>query len=103
LEITQTFSTISAKTYYQNWSSTHTAADLMIIDGEWELVLLFESEPSVKAEESAQFHKGLTRLTQQSPNVLTGTYFNARGAHGELSFRRRGYKLHHEFTIEKKD
>ncbi len=97
MEVTQTFSYIEVQTYYQNWQSTHTAASCWPIDGKMAVVIMFESEPKAIYEGDARSHKGVIKLLEVTPGRLEGSYFNANGHYGELSFRRTRFKLHHTF------
>lgn len=97
MEIEQTFSDITATTYYKSWQSTRTVSSFITADGACTLFIMFESEPKVAYQGDATAHKGVTRLTQQPDGTLDGTYFNANGHHGELHFKRTMYTLHHTF------
>ncbi|HEX6461869.1 MAG TPA: hypothetical protein VFZ58_01195 [Candidatus Saccharimonadales bacterium] len=97
MEVTQTFSHIEVHTYYHNWQSTHTAASCWPIDGQVAVVIMFESEPKAAYEGNAMAHKGVIKLFEVAPGRLTGSYFNANGHYGELSFRRTRFTLHHTF------
>lgn len=69
----------------------------MKVADECTLFVLFETEPKLSYDGDAVAHKGVMRLARQSNNRLVGTYFNAQGNHGELSFRRTHYTLYHTF------
>lgn len=97
MEVEQTFSNIEVQTYYRNWQSAHTAASCWPIDGKMAIVIMFESEPKAIYEVDAQAHKGVIKLTEVIPGKLEGSYFNANGNYGELSFKRTRFTLHHTF------
>lgn len=58
---------------------------------------MFETAPRIEYEGGASAHKGVIRLTQLPDKKLTGTYFNAEGRSGELSFKRTRYTLYQTF------
>lgn len=97
MEIEQTFSTIKVHTYYKNWHTTHSLCSFIAIENECILFILFETTPRVGYEGEASAHKGVIRLTQLPDKKLVGTYFNAEGRSGELSFKRTRYTLHRTF------
>jgi hypothetical protein len=97
MEVEQTFSTITIATYYKNWHTTHTLASFVPVEGECVLFVMFETTPRVEYSGDASAHKGVIRLTQLPDKKLVGTYFNAKGRSGELSFKRTRYALHKTF------
>jgi hypothetical protein len=98
LEVVQTFSRVSAKTYYYRWDMTHTSSTFLEIEGELYLVLIFESEPGVNHTGGAA-NKGVGRLRYlPEEQLIVGTYFNTSGNHGELQLRRRSRRLLGRFT-----
>lgn len=102
MEIQQTFSTIKVNTYYKHWQTTHTLSSFINVEEECILFIMFETTPRLDYSGDALAHKGVMRLTQLPDKKLAGTYFNAEGRSGELSFRRTRYTLHKTFdSIEK--
>lgn len=97
MEIEQTFSSIKVETYYKNWHTEHCSASFIDIGGECTLFIMFETTPKVEYEGETTAHKGVTRLIQLPDGQLVGTYFNAMGRHGEVTFRRTRYTLHKTF------
>lgn len=97
MEIEQTFSGIKVRTYYKNWHSTHSLSSFIPVENECILFVMFETTPRIEYEENALAHKGVMRLAQLPDKTLLGTYFNAEGRSGELSFKRTRYTLHQTF------
>jgi len=97
MEIEQTFSTIKVNTYYKNWQTTHSLSSFITIENECILFIMFETTPRIEYDGEASAHKGVIRLTQLPDKKLIGTYFNAEGRSGELSFKRTRYTLHQTF------
>lgn len=97
MEVEQTFSTIKVHTYYKNWQTTHSLSSFIQIEDECILFVMFETVPRVHYEGEAAAHKGVIRLAQLPDARLTGTYFNAEGRSGELTFKRTRYTLHKTF------
>jgi len=62
---------------------------------------MFETEPKLSYDGDAVADKGVVRLIQPSNDRLEGSYFNAQGNHGELSFKRTRYTLHRTFDSVK--
>jgi SMODS-associating 2TM, beta-strand rich effector domain len=99
LEIQQTFTGITTKTYYHRWNGSHSASCFLHIDGELYLVIIFESEPGVRHDGSDKAHKGVARLCyRHDENLITGTYFNSNGNFGELKLKRKSRRLLHRFA-----
>ncbi|HEX6258825.1 MAG TPA: hypothetical protein VFZ48_05070 [Candidatus Saccharimonadales bacterium] len=98
MEIEQTFSSIHTMTYYRNWNSQQTATTFMKVGNDCALVTFFESEPKVHYDGDAEAHKGYMRLIQLPDTTLEGSYINAAGRSGELTFRRTRYTLHRTFN-----
>lgn len=97
MEIEQTFSAIRVNTYYKNWQTTHSLSSFMPVENECLLFVMFETAPRIEYDGEASAHKGVIRLVQLPDKKLVGTYFNAEGRSGELSFKRTGYTLHKTF------
>ena len=97
MEVRQTFSDIHVETFYKNWQTEHSVASFVRVDSTFMLLVLFEAAPKVEYDGTATAHKGVMRLVQQTPGRLVGSYFNAAGRHGELTFRRTRYTLHRTF------
>jgi hypothetical protein len=97
LEIDQTFTGIHACTYYRNWQSVMSVTQFADIAGTPTLIMMFDAEPKAIYDGDARSHKGVSKLTQNPDKTLVGTYFNAAGNHGEQTFRRTRYTLHHTF------
>ena len=97
MEVEQTFSTIKVDTYYKHWQTTHSLGSFIAVEGEYTLFILFETTPRTGYEGEASAHKGVMRLTQLPDKKLAGTYFNAEGRSGELSFKRTRFTLHRTF------
>ena len=97
MEVEQTFSTVKAITYYKHWQTAHSLSSFMPVEGQSVLFVMFETAPRVGYEGDASAHKGVMRLTQLPDKKLVGTYFNAEGRSGELSFKRTRYTLHQTF------
>jgi len=97
MEVEQTFSTVRVNTYYKNWQTTHSLSSFIAIEDECILFIMFETTPRIEYEGEASAHKGVMRLIQLPDKKLVGTYFNAEGRSGELSFKRTRYTLHHTF------
>lgn len=103
MEVTQTFSGVQVKTYYKRWSSQVTAAQFIEIDRVPTLLIMFDATPKVAYEDAEKdAHKGVTKLIQKPDGTLEGTYFNAAGRHGELSYTRMQLALAHTFEALKK-
>ncbi len=97
MEIEQTFSGVKVTTYYKNWQTTHTISSFILVGDECTLFVMFETTPRVGHDLEATAHKGVIRLTQRPDKKLVGTYFNAEGRSGELTFKRTRYTLHKTF------
>lgn len=98
IEITQTFSSLQVATYYHRWSTKISAAQFVEYDHSLELVIMFDAEPKTMYEEQLDgAHKGVTKLRYMPDGVLRGDYFNAAGRHGEVTYKRTGYKLTYHF------
>lgn len=97
MEIQQTFSNIKVDTYYKNWQTEHSAASFMYAEGECTLFVMFETAPRVGYEGDATAHKGVVRMARLPDGRLVGTYFNAMGRHGELTYKRTGFALKKTF------
>lgn len=97
MEIQQTFSGLKIDTFYKNWRTEHTIATFIEVDGECTLFIMYETTPKTSMGAEAASHKGVVRLTQQPSKKLEGTYFNAAGRGGEVSFKRTRYSLHKTF------
>jgi len=67
------------------------------ISGAPTLIMMFDSEPKAVYDGDATSHKGVTKLTQNPDKTLVGTYYNATGNFGELSFKRTHAKLYRTF------
>lgn len=101
MEVEQSFTGVKVTTYYKHWQTTHAISSFMKVAGECTLFVMFETEPKLSYDGDAMAHKGVMRLTQQPSTQLVGSYFNAQGNHGELSFKRTRYTLHHTFDSVK--
>lgn len=99
LEIEQTFSTITTKTYYYRWNDAHAASCFLNIDGVQFLTIIFESEPGVRHEGGGVANKGVARL-QYLPKekLIVGNYFNTSGNYGELKLHRVNRRLLRRFS-----
>jgi hypothetical protein len=97
MEIVQTFSGVKLETYYKNWHNEQCIASFILVESECTLFVMFDAAPKASYDGDASAHKGVMRLTQQSPGRLIGTYFNGAGRHGEMSFKRTRYTLHRTF------
>jgi hypothetical protein len=97
MEVQQTFSSINIETFYKNWQTEHTISSFVDVDGTPVLFVMFETAPKVGYDGDATAHKGVIRLSSVPNARLVGTYFNANGASGELSFKRTHYTLHRTF------
>lgn len=97
MEIQQTFSTIKVETFYKYWQTEHCVASFINVDGECVLFVMFETTPKVEYDGEAAAHKGVMRLLQEPNKTLSGTYFNAAGRSGELTFKRTRYTLYRTF------
>jgi hypothetical protein len=101
MEIEQTFTSIKVNTYYKNWHTTHTLSSFIAVEDECILFIMFETTPRVEYTGTASAHKGVIKLTQLPDKKLVGTYFNAEGRSGELTFKRTRHTLHHTFDPKK--
>lgn len=101
MEIKQTFAEVKATTYYKHWQTAHSTSSFIKVGDECTLFVLFETEPKLSYDGEAVAHKGVMRLVQQPDSRLVGSYFNAQGNHGELTFKRTRYTLHHTFDSVK--
>lgn len=97
MEVVQTFSHIEVATYYHKWQTEHSVASFVKMGSGCFLMIMFESHPKVDYDGDENAHKGVVKVTQLPNGKLEGTYFNANGQHGELTFRRTRYTLHHTF------
>lgn len=97
MEVQQTFSSIKVETFYKNWQTEHCIASFVEVESECVLFIMFETTPKVDYDGEATAHKGVMRLVQLPDKKLVGTYFNAAGRSGELSFKRTRYTLHRTF------
>lgn len=100
LEVQQTFSGISATTYYYRWDAARSDSNFLEVDGEQVLVIIFESEPGVHHHAGRGVaNKGVARLRYlTAERLIIGSYFNTSGNHGELKLHRVSRKLLHRFT-----
>ncbi|HVI69792.1 MAG TPA: hypothetical protein VM581_05065 [Magnetospirillaceae bacterium] len=98
LEIQQTFTDITARTYYKRWRVAHCDGSFIELDGEQHLVLLFESEPNSHHLGDDTDTKGVTRLYYvPGEHKLVGSYFSDNGNYGEVILTHRSHKLLHRF------
>ena len=99
MEIDQTFSKLEVNTYYKRWSSEISMAQFVDIEGRLALIIMFDAEPKVSYENELgdRALKGVAKLIMNPDGSLEGTYFNAAGRHGELTYRRTQYELAHKF------
>jgi SMODS-associating 2TM, beta-strand rich effector domain len=100
LEIVQTFSSITTKSYYHRWNDAHSASCFLDIDGQLYLVILFESAANMRHDGGGTTaNQGVNRL-QYLPDdkMLVGSYFNNTGNIGEVRLHRTGRKLLHRFA-----
>ncbi|HUB93304.1 MAG TPA: hypothetical protein VMB52_02270 [Verrucomicrobiae bacterium] len=104
MEISQTFSTIHVDTYYHRWSSKISMAQFVEIESQPTLLIMFDAERKVRYEEATDNSlRGVCKLIVTPDGGLQGTYFNASGRHGEITYTRTSRKLTHTFdTIEAK-
>ncbi len=101
MEITQTFTSLTVCTYYKRWSSKISVAEFVELDSQPTLFMMFDAEPKVSYESpELNAHKGVIKLVKEYDGQLIGTYFNARGNHGELTFRRTQLALAHTFDAQ---
>jgi hypothetical protein len=100
MEVTQTFSGLKVDTYYQRWSSKISAAQFVEIESQPTLLIMFDAERKVSYEEAdGNTLRGSCKLVLTPNSTLQGTYFNAAGRHGEVTYRRTSYRLAHAFTV----
>ncbi len=89
LEVKQTFSSVSACSYYKNWRSPNCRSTIMNIDGNNCLVLIFESEPNSNHSSGDSQHKGVTQLSYfKQDDKICGTYFSSNGTNGDIVLNR---------------
>lgn len=100
LEVRQTFSNITAQTYYHRWTTNRSDSCFMDVGNQLYMVTLFESEPNVRHTGEEVVHKGTMRMKlAQDTGHLLGDYFNSRGNYGELELTRTGKALYNRFKI----
>ncbi len=98
LEIQQTFTNITARTYYKRWNVAHCDGSFIELEGKQHLVLLFETEPNSNHDGDDTGTKGVTRLYYlPGEHKLIGTYFNDNGNYGEVTFKHGSNRLLHRF------
>jgi len=100
LEVQQTFSGVSATTYYYRWNAARSDSTFLEVAGEPALVIIFESEPGVHHHAGAgTANKGVARLRYlPDEHLIIGNYFNTSGNQGELKLHRVNRRLLHRFT-----
>lgn len=98
LEVHQTFSNITARTYYKRWRVAHCDGSFIELDGAAHLVLLFESEPNSHHDGNEPDSKGVVHLYfVPGERKLIGDYFNNNGNYGEVVFKHKSHVLRHAF------
>lgn len=87
LEISQTFSKISTRAYYQRSQSESAVANFTELNGESYLFYTYDNEPNSLKAGTMEAHKGTVKLKfLPKENRLIGSYFNSIGNQGEVSF-----------------
>lgn len=87
LEISQTFSKILVRAYYEKSQSESWVASFTEINGTEYLFYIYDNDPNSLKAGTMQRHKGAVKLKYlPTENRLLGIYFNSIGNHGEMIF-----------------
>ncbi len=94
LEVRQSFSKISIKSYYQISESDSVTANFAEINDEVYLFYTYDNDPSSLRAGTMAKHKGTAKI-KHLPNEkkLTGCYWNSMGNYGELNYKFEQKKL----------
>ena len=94
LEISQTFSKIFVRAYYQRSQSESAVANFAEANGDSYLFYSYDNEPNSLKADTMEAHKGTVKLKYlPKENKLIGSYFNSIGNRGEVDFRFEQYDL----------
>lgn len=98
LEISQTFSKIFARAYYEKSQSESWVASFAELNGDVYLFYTYDNDPNSLKAETMQNHKGTVKLKYlPKENKLLGIYFNSIGNHGEMQFEFEQQNRLHRF------
>lgn len=87
LEITQSFSKIYIKAFYEKSQSESWVASFAEINGDGYLFYTYDNDPNSLKAGTMQNHKGTVKIKYlPKENKLLGIYFNSIGNHGEMQF-----------------
>lgn len=99
LEISQTFSKIFVRAYYQRSQSESAIANFAEVNGDSYLFYTYDNEPNSLRAGTMEAHKGTVKLKYlQKENKLIGSYFNSIGNRGEVNFEFEQYDLIYRFA-----
>lgn len=94
LEISQTFSKIFVRAYYQRSQSESAVANFAEVNGDSYLFYTYDNEPNSLRVGTMEAHKGTVKLKYlPKENKLIGSYFNSIGNRGEVNFEFEQYDL----------
>lgn len=94
LEISQTFSKIFVRAYYERSQSENVVANFAELNEEIYLFYTYDNEPNSLKSGTMQVHKGTVKLKYiKKENKLIGVYFNSIGNNGEINFELEQYNL----------
>lgn len=87
LEITQSFSKIFVRAYYQKSQSESLVAGFTKLNDQVYLYYTYDNDPNSLKSGTMQSHKGTVKLMySQKENKLMGFYFNSIGNQGEMQY-----------------
>lgn len=87
LEISQSFSKICVRAFYEKSQSESWVASFTEINGDEYLFYTYDNDPNSLKAGTMQNHKGTVKLKYlPKENKLLGIYFNSIGNHGEMLF-----------------
>jgi hypothetical protein len=99
LEISQTFSTIFVRAYYQKSQSESAVANFTEVNDESYLFYTYDNEPNSLKSGTMETHKGTVKLKYlPKESKLIGSYFNSFGNRGDVDFEFEQYDLIHRFA-----
>ena len=99
LEVTQTFSNICIRIYYQKSESESWITCFSEINGSEYLFYIYDCDPNSLKAGTMQNHKGTVKLKYLGKeNKLIGTYFNSIGNQGDMVFEFEQQKLLYRFN-----
>lgn len=99
LEISQTFSKLLVRAYYEKSQSESVSANFTEVNGESYLFYTYDNEPNSLKSGTMEAHKGTIKLKYlPKENRLIGSYFNSIGNRGEVDFDFEQYDLIYRFA-----